>query len=756
MQRAAMRILAGALMLAAGTGSRATFAQPPDQPAPGQSAAAPSTQAALDVQRFSDLLAVVLGNNSPQARRTAARELLLLGRPETTGRLVAILQGPDPTAKVAVALALAEAPQAFTSAYVDPLLTMLSDSEAEVRRAAAQCLAAGSGDEVIRALGALARSPAQTLTARLAAIEALGMMTQREAAEALVATLSDESAAITGPALEALGRATALDFQGDLQAARAWWEGARGLTTAEWQRMQIQRLVQQSRVREQRLRELEQRLAHALRDNYLRAPEADRPLLLNGLLADASANVRQVGVELAQSQLAEGKPLAPDIAARLRALLSEPEPRLRAAAVRAVAALRDPADAERFLDMLAAERAGPVREALVNGLGYVGTGAAVSPLLAVAAGGDATLAPEAITALGRLAERGVLDAAARPAVVAALSERMAATPSGERVMRERLLWAMSRVADPGFASCFLAALNTPDAPAIRLAAVRGIAVLADPRTARPNGNAAPGATSGPSPATSSAAVDQRELIDALVLVTGDPDPGVRRAAVETLAQLAVGDPHLEALWNRLSSDQEPDEEIRVAAWRGAVRLLARRPLEEVAGWLERLPGDQTTRHQHAVELLQAVEQQLAAGANSRAALGQVRSRLAAEQAALGQIDQALSSYLTALADLHAGQSKELARVAAEAVRLALFSGRYSQEVATALVQSCPGLDGQALWEAIRDDVQRRLQPEQAELAAGMLLALRDYPPASMPADTQRAIDEMLQAALRLREQKPEN
>jgi HEAT repeat protein len=714
------------------------------EPIESQPTQAPTTQSAVDQQRLNDLTVLIEGQNSPRSRRTGARELLRQGWSETVPLVTAILSGSNRPAKVAVALALSDLPKQIAPEYVEPLLEMLADAEAEARRAAALALAGGPAEVVLPNLRELLRSGRQPRVARLAAIDALGLMTQREAVAILIEALAGRDDELAGPALEAIERATAQDFQGDCTAAQAWWHNAAQTTPDQWQRLQIERLVQQDRARQQRVRDLEQRLANALRENYLRTPDGQRPALLNAHLTDVSAAVRLLGLELVQSLVAEGKPLAPETAAHTRELLSAPEPTVRAAAARTVATLRDAADADRFQGLLATERHAIVREALVNGLGYVGVAATVTPLLELLESAGHTISSESVTALGRLAERGVLDGAGRAAVATALLARLRATPDDDHVMRERLLWALSRVGDPRCGREFVAALDTPDGPTVRLAAVRGIAVLADPRTAKVNGHAAdPAANADPDrPLTT------RELIDALVPLTADPDAGVRRAAVEALAQFASDDAHAEALWNRLPAEREPEETIRVTAWRGATRIVASRPVDEIELWLDRLPGDAATRGQHAVELLQAAEKNLDGQPETRAELGRIRARLAGEQAALGQIEQSLSTYLTALEDLHAAESAELPRVVLELLRLALLNDRYDAQLAAALASENPALDGGALWEGIRGEIEQRLDAGEIDRALAMLIALRTNPPTSMPADTQAALELALQRARR--------
>jgi hypothetical protein len=149
-------------------------------------------------------------------------------------------------------------------------------------------------------------------------------------------------------------------------------------------------------------------------------------------------------------------------------------------------------------------------------------------------------------------------------------------------------------------------------------------------------------------------------------------------------------------------------------------------------------------------LLQAAEKALASRPEARGELGWVRAELAARRAAANQIGQAISTYLMALEDLHAGNSQEAARVALKLLRLALLNDRYDEQIAAVLTQSNPGLDGKALWEGVCGEIEQRLRPDGVDSAISMLVALQTNPPASMPADTQEAIEQMLQRARQVR------
>ena len=103
-----------------------------------------------------------------------------------------------------------------------------------------------------------------------------------------------------------------------------------------------------------------------------------------------------------------------------------------------------------------------------------------------------------------------------------------------------------------------------------------------------------------------------------------------------------------------------------------------------------------------------------------------------------------------LEDLHAGGSAELSGVAVELLRLALLNDRYDAQLAAALADENPALDGTALWEGVRSEIEQRLDADGVDRAIAMLVALKTHPPASMPADTKAALEQVLQRARQVR------
>ena len=252
--------------------------------------------ASPDTERLAGLIALVEGPNAPDIRRTGARELLLLGWQDTAQRLCAILTGANAAAKVAVATVLAELPAQLEPAYIEPLMAMLADSDAGVREAGGAALAAYPDNGVTTRLRELALDPDRTQALRLAAIGALGLMTERAAVEALAAALEEPDAAVSQAALVAMGRATAIDFN-EVAAAQVWWQETSNLTLEQWQQRQIERLVRKDRESHRRVEALEARLAKVMEAGFQRAPDAERIALLGGYLADPSSTIRLLGLK---------------------------------------------------------------------------------------------------------------------------------------------------------------------------------------------------------------------------------------------------------------------------------------------------------------------------------------------------------------------------------------------------------------------------------------------------------------------------
>lgn len=675
-------------------------------------ASSPSTALTLaDQQRLSDLLNVIEGPNSGEARRIGARELLRLGWPAANERLLGVLSSGPPAARIAIAGALADLPNAFEERFIDPLIGMLTDADAEVRTAAANVLSSRRVPRVISELRRILLEPGAALPSRLAAADALGRMTERAAIAALAEALPDGQRAVATAAAAALEQATGMSFEGDPAAASAWWASVRELPEAEWQRQQIERLAREGFETARELKALQARLVRALGEAYARVAEAERPAMLDSFLSDSVGAVRRLGLELIQAALGDGKPPSAEAAAAVRRLLGDPDPAVRTAAIRTTANLRDASDAARFAAMLAGERNRAARESLVNGLGYVGGPAELDVLLSLAESGDNPCCVEAVASLGRLAERGVLDGAARERVATTLLSTFQNDGGTSLELRERLLWAMGQLADPRFEAVFVATVEPREPTAIRAAAVRGLAALKDPR-----------------------------LLDVLAGVAADADASIRRAAIDVLARSGGSDVHVDALWSRLFPAQEPDEANRDAAWRGVLRILATRSAAEVEARLARLPEGAAETPQRALDLLLLVEKAQADDPQQREALALTRVRMARVRAALGEVNAAVSGYLEGLSGMLLAAPAKAPPIAIELLRFSLRSRVYGERIAEALASVNLSLDEATVWRAIEEEVEALFAAGVREHLLTVLEALRAVPPTPLSADSSARLE----------------
>ncbi|MEW6252868.1 MAG: HEAT repeat domain-containing protein, partial [Planctomycetota bacterium] len=347
-------------------------------------------------------------------------------------------------------------------------------------------------------------------------------------------------------------------------------------------------------------------------------------------------------------------------------------------------------------------------------------------LLEFAGDADEQYAAEAVGALGRLAERGELAAAARERVVTALRELFERMPPGQAVLRERVLWALGNLDDARCGAAFVTGLRQEENAAVRLTAARGLAVLADPQFA-----------------------------DALASAASDPDPGVRRLVVETLASLGSAERHLDSLWERLTAPGETDDNIRQVALRGVVEILARSPTALLEGWCARLPQATPGDRKRALELLERLVKPgpgLEPADHERAGL--IQARLAAQYALADRPAEAITAYRAALTELRAADVAASGRVALELLQFALTSGRYDATIALALGEVTTAGDAQAIWRVVQTTIEARLNPEGVEQVLALLTAVEKDPPCTLTAAMTESVGQWRARAAQLKPAAP--
>ncbi len=677
----------------------------------------PATQPSPDPQRVRALFELLEGENSAQVRQTGAAELFRLDAPETRSRLVTLLAGASAPVRIAIAGALTDLPSFADERFLEPLMNMLASSDAALRRAAADAIASFPEASTVDRLRAAALDRARDSAARLAAVDCLARLTGRAAIGALVDALDDPAPDVRDGALSAVESLTAMRFEADVEAALRWWAANRDMPEAEWQRRQIARLAARNRDLMRQLASTRSQLVKALRDACLRSPAAERWPVISAYMTDIDAAVRGLGLELVRNELAERNSPSQEVMARVRQLTRDAVGRVRVQALRVLAAYRDPADAAFLLELLTPERDPDVRQAIVNGIGYVGGPEAVEVLAALLDEPHDALVAEAVTALGRIGERRLLGDEERAGLADLLAARLARTGRERPALRERLVWAMGRLADRRLGTVFVEVLDPSEPLGVRQAAALGIDALGDP-----------------------------ELLTPLVAAASDSDAGLRKAAVDALARHGLSDVHLQALWPRLSESQEVNAQVRESAWQGVLRILSPRPVRELQTWIARLPDNGELRPRRTLELLQAAERAQAAGGD-RGELGQIRLLLARQTAAAGRAAEALAIYERAVVDLRAAKSADVDDAAVELFRFALGQDLYDESVAAAL-SGDPAPNAARLWDAVRSDLDERIESGLTDALVAQLARLQATPPTSMPVGYAEAIAEMLARAKR--------
>ncbi len=733
---------ASTLLFAMLVAARVGWSAPQGEP-PASAGSLPNVDqpVAEDQKRISDLIALLEESNPPAARKIGAAELLRVG-PAVEARLVVVLRSDNDPARIAVASALAEYPHLGQPAFFDPLLEMLIDDDPEVRAAARRAVAVARDPSVVARLEALLNDTTRPLAQRRSVVETLGLTTQFEAAAALMRVIQTPESPLAAAALDALGHATAQDFRADAAAARTWWEEVRALPREDWLRLQIDRLVRQNRLMQSNVADVEARLVAMEREALLRAAEPDRVQMLTAFLTDALPAVRLLGLEETQNWLSAQRALPAEAIARLRVLLSDSEPRVRASAASVVATLRDPQDESVFLVMLESERAVPVRRALINALGYVGGNASVDRLLAETADPLAETIRDSIASLGRLAERGVLDALRRERVAAALLNVFERSRSDQPRLREQTLWAMSRVGDARFVEPALAACDTGEPGIVRIAAVRCAGALAEAEsslTTRPAASA-PVAHNGNGGAGDEVRQRTERIADALTPLASDADVQVRRVAIETLGRLPMNERRLAALWERAFPASESDDEGRAEAWKAASTQIASQAPEAIDRWLARIPADLSVRDAMCVQLLARAETQAAEG-GAEPNLFAVRMRLGAAYDRAGRSDEAVRTYLAAFDDA-ASLPVDIRNTAGlGAARVSVLSATIDDSLITALSQRGALPDGATLWRVLRPELEARLARESPAAIAAVLDSFRSHFGAGLSAPARAEVEE---------------
>jgi HEAT repeat protein len=485
------------------------------------------------------------GDREAKTRQDAAELLLTRTYAQATEALRAFLaDSANRPAQIAVAEAVARH-GGGASEFIEPLIAMLTGAEASVREPAARALMTYRNDGVMEKLLGVARDAKAEKAVRLVAISSLRWLLDKRAVDALVTLLDDRDVEIRAAAAETLARMTNIRaFATSAKKWRQWWDQNKNKPATEWLADLADSLGREKTRLETENSALRRRLAAAMTDLYAATPAAEQERLLLSLLKDPLADVRVVGVRLADKRVFAGGKVGLELRGQVRALLADSETDVRGAAAALAAASGDAPAVPVIVAQLKTEEVAAVKQSLLTALGQFADPNTVDPIMGEVCSKYEAVAVAATEALARVAARNPLAGKVRDEAVKTLLKCHGQGGNGESAaLREALLTAMGTLADKPFLPALRRGLKDP-AATVRLAAVKGVAKYHD-----------------------------ADLADAIVPLAGDEDRGVRQAVVEALEALG-GIKQTQTVLQRTDPAAEPDAGVRQKAWTVLMAMLA--------------------------------------------------------------------------------------------------------------------------------------------------------------------------------------
>ena len=518
------------------------------------------------------------GRTPPQEKRRAAGELLLLEDATGDELLCQVLGSDDRAARVAVAEAIAHT-GTDRECFIGPLGAMLSSQDPLQEAAAGRALQASRSPGALEKLLTVAGDPAASPSARLAAISGLQRRSDQRVVDRLISLLDDLDAAVASAAADSLAKITGIrTFGNDRAQWFRWWDENKDKDRLDWLADLAEGLALAKAKLEAENARLTERLSQAMAELYLALPAEKREETLLGLLDDPAGGIRAVGLAMVDRLVGANEMISPQVRRRVRAMLEEDEPALRREAALLLAKLADADSLEALLGRLGRETIPRVREALLTALGQLRAKEALPAILQDVQSQHEGVSAAAAVAMARIVAKNGSPRQGRAALAEVLIARYRASQdaSGSISLREALLSAMGAVGDLSAVEVLLDALQDHEAR-IRLAAVNGLAQL----------NAT---TSTP----------------ALAPLTGDPDRGVRQAAIVALGSLG-GQEYLSDILRRTDPTYEKDAGVRQEAWNTVMKILPATNVEliEAVGQSLARRGDALEQRIHVLQLLAA-------------------------------------------------------------------------------------------------------------------------------------------------------
>lgn len=650
-------------------------------------------------------LAILRNQVADPARRSRTRleaARMLLGRESPEARKVLLLllsDSSNPLAQIAVAEAIAH-DGGGEKVFLPALEAMLTGEEPTARGPAARALATYRDPAVRATLCRIARDRRRMREVRLATIEAMQRLIDRESLSVLIELLGDGDPAVRLAAAQSLQRMTNIRQYGTSRALwEAWWNEQKKLPQTAWLETMIDRQAGAKLALEVESAELRERLVKAMLDIYNATSKPRRPEVLAGMLNDPISDVRLLGTTLLRRMLSENEPIPSEHRQRVRRLLYDADPRVRQAAAILEANLADARTMRLLLGRLSVEALPEVRVALVRALGQLPpTPAAYRVVLREIANEDDREATAAAEALARMAQARPLEEDRRRQAAEALVDRyrQAGRNGNGATLREALLTAIGVVGEPSAGPILIEALKDPSG-LVRLSAVGGLATL-----------------------------QLNDAVKAIAPLMADEDRGVRQAAISALARLGGLD-YVMTIVPRSTEAVEPDPAVRNAAVAAVLAMAGEADLKTLRGLIDDLQPDQAAPALR-IELLRLLVDRLGSGDGKE--LPRVLGRLGGELLARDRSVEAVP----VLAEAY--------RLAAEGGDEALRLRAFERYIDALLAASDPAV-GRVLAEQGDEKAYRVAMEKLNRRLRELLQQERHVAVASLGGEALRALDEKL-------------
>ncbi len=352
------------------------------------------------------------GSASYLDQRTVAAQALLEQSNDAALEVLAWALEPSRSSDInqAVLQAMFASPAEPSEALWWPLLKRIDSLPPSLTASFALATSRFEGKPYAEQLTRIAQDPSRSVVARINAAASLGQRRTKPSAQTLLdLTDARQPPALRDASFAALGTLTGrTDLGADAAAWSRWWEQAKGLNAADWERQLRENLVRREATADITSDQLVDRLRELNTTLYRLARAEDKPRVLTDLLGESLLPLRELGVSLAEQRLASGGDFDEALRAKLREVLVAEPAELRRRVATLLRDLSDGPAADRVARRLAdeAEHVTSVQAAYLLLLERSPRAIAVAPAQAFLR--DSALQSQAAAALASAARAGLL------------------------------------------------------------------------------------------------------------------------------------------------------------------------------------------------------------------------------------------------------------------------------------------------------------------------------------------------------------